>query len=93
MCPENAIWPETPANTTALYACPLGESGFITRYCSIDGIWLAANYSACRKRKVLSSFCRTNLLSSGGRVGNYTRGSYNTGSLSHGTVWTVFPYL
>ena len=63
MCPENSIWPETPSNTTAMYACPLGESGFITRFCTLEGVWLAANTSACRMMSSQRLIYRTDLLS------------------------------
>ena len=37
------------ANSTAMIPCPIGEEGFITRFCSPEGVWGAANYAACQQ--------------------------------------------
>lgn len=46
---EQGIWGETPANTTAMIPCPLGESGFMTRVCDLEGVWGVANTTQCRR--------------------------------------------
>ena len=40
---------QTLANSTAMIACPVGAEGFITRFCSPQGVWGAVNYSACQQ--------------------------------------------
>ena len=39
-----------PSNTTALIPCPQGETGFITRYCDLSGVWGVANTTQCSRR-------------------------------------------